>query len=390
MQQLVKMSPADQQQWVKKFQQWVAVYLPLLESDWNKESPDAMRQGLELISAFPYGSQFAEPILRQRSFHSKYVKVLRLACERIIKELRERGLVASEKVMADAASLVVLDSGEVNPSLLSRHVGRPTKMEQQARALQAERDRKASEAKQPPVFSDEDLMSPPAAPQTLSGTIMGGQMLHLDQLRWLMSPELSKEVETIRSLRAAHAAAAERAKTLSDEQDMENPDPVLQQKIAEAAQEAKHYADLFTGIYMRVDDEMATCYVRFKEDTAYIERMQSRGIDPQEMRTMLRPYFDKKGSAKEAFKQKVIEQINANDPAQAAVRQAAAERKQRITAIIKYLTRTDKPNTPTRLTTMGKRIQELATLLPEEDMKKYRDIYANALANPVMPKEPNE
>lgn len=379
------MTSAEQQQWLADFQQWAGVSLPSIEAEWGAGAPELMKQGLTLVSAFSYGEQLASPIIRTHNYHPKFVKVLRLVCERIIKELQQRGVVQSGA--ADAASnvLVLTPTGEVNPQLLTRHVGRPTLKEQQARAIQAERERQASDAQQPPIFVSSPAI--PAAPQTLSGTVMGGQMLHLDQLRGFMSPQLAKDIESIRELRALHASAAERAKTLADAQSATDPDPALKRKIAEYAQESRHYADQYTGIYARVDDEMATCYVRLKEDTAYQAEMQAKGYKIQELRTLLRPYYDKKGAAREAFKQKVIEAIMAADPKQAAKRKAEEERRNRITMIVKYLTRTDKANTPTRLATMAKRVEELATLIPEEQMQKYRDVLAYAQEHPAPTKK---
>lgn len=383
------MTADEQKQWLADFQQWVGVSLPAMEVEWASGSPELMKKGLELVSAFPYGDAFATPIIRTHNYHSKYLKVLRLLCERIIKELSQRGMVSngtSRAGVSGASDLVLNENGEVNPSLLTKHIGRPTKREQQARAIHEERIRKAENLRQPSMFPESDIQASPAAPNTLSGTVMGGQMLHLDQLKCFMSPELSADVEKIRGLRAACASASERAKALADEQSSSNPDSKLQQKIAEAAQDARRYADAFTDIYARVDEEMASCYVRLKEDSTYMEAMQTKGYNLSELRTMLRPYFDKKGDDKEAFKQQVIEQINANDPKQAAERQAAAERKQHITMLIKYITRTDKPNSATRLATMAKRVEELAQYLPENEMQKYRDILADAQAHPAIKK----
>ena len=127
---------------------------------------------------------------------------------------------------------------------------------------------------------------------------------------------------------------------------------------------------LITSWLWYVDNELAVVYVRLKEDTAFRASIEAQKVDPQQLRTTLRPYWDKVED-KDAFKAKVIEDIKANDPEQKALREAEEKKKEQVDAIVKYLMRKDKPNTPKRIETMTQRYQALVELIGEEEAKPY-------------------
>jgi hypothetical protein len=105
--------------------------------------------------------------------------------------------------------------------------------------------------------------------------------------------------------------------------------------------------------------------------------MEKRNIVPADMRTLLRPYWDKVEN-KEVFKQQVIEQIKANDPEQAKIRAEKEAKKKKLDAILKYLQRTDRENTPKRIETMKAKYQEIVALVGEEEAKVYYPIITAA------------
>ena len=346
--------------WLADYQQWVSVQLPTIVTVGDSEQVKAFERGLDLISAFSFCRSFVREV---RSFHEYrgHVKHLRRLVDKVNAEVRQSASVA-------------VDLND--PALLRPHVGRPTKEEQAARALAAERERKERE-NEPSLFGTVASVPSvtPAAPNTVSGSVVGGSMLHMDQLRWLLSDSLRDAVDSIRDLRAKAAEAATRAKQMAE-------DGKPEEDVSIFALQAAALTEQYENIYVDVDNEMARVYVRLKEDAAFIDGMQKQNVDIQSLRTQLRPYWDKVED-KDAFKASVIAFIIENDPVQAENRKAEEERQEKIRAAIKYITRKDKENTPKRIEGMDARLKELISLVGEEEAAPYYAILESAKANPA-------
>jgi hypothetical protein len=193
----------------------------------------------------------------------------------------------------------------------------------------------------------------------------GGTLLRLDEIKWLLSPALQEAVETVRDLRNQESVNATSAKLLAEQGKPES-------EVAVFAEQAIECKKQYENIYEHVDSELAYVYVRLKEDTTYIAKIQAAKADPQEWRTKLRVYWDKFDDQQKAtIKQQVIDDIKRNDPEQAKIREAEEKKKKEIADLIKYLTRKDKLNTPRRVKTMEERYQQLVELAGEEEAKHY-------------------
>jgi hypothetical protein len=145
-----------------------------------------------------------------------------------------------------------------------------------------------------------------------------------------------------------------------------------EEEVAPYSEDAVTYKQQYESIYEHVDSELAHVYVRLKEDTTYIAKIQAAKADPQEWRSKLRVYWDKFDDQQKAtIKQQVIDDIKRNDPEQAKIREAEEKKKKEIADLIKYLTRKDKLNTPRRVKTMEERYQQLVELAGEEEAKHY-------------------
>lgn len=359
--QFAAMTVDEQRGWLAEFQQWLADKLPRIESVgfMTGSVREAFEQGLMLLSAFSYCKSFTEEALRFKDY------------ENWIPSLRRYADQVASDVQTQIGNLRKVDLHD--PSLLVPHVGRPTLDEAAARQLKAEQDRQEAEAKEETLFGKKaDIPTiDAAAPASVSGSVGGGGLLHLDQLKWLLSPELAEAVETIRDLRSLAEENSTRAKVMAEM-------GAKEEDVEPFATAAVDLTAKYERIYERVDEELAHVYVRLKEDTAYIAKMKAMGVDPQEKRTELRPYWDKVAD-KEAFKAKVIEVIKANDPEQKAIREAEEKKKKEVDALLKYLQRKDKPNTPKRIETMEARYQELIKLIGEEEAKVYRPVVDAAI-----------
>lgn len=348
--QFSQMNEQERKDWLVDFQPWYATTLPEIEKESNIDR-EKFEQGLNFINVFGYCHSFVEESLRFKDYRSR---------KRLLRRFADKVAQDAQKMIGTEA---VVDL--TNPDLFKKHVGRPTKEQALARKLKAEQDRKEVEAKTQTVFgpmSDIPTVTP-IVPGTVSGSVQGGSLLHLDQLKWLMSPALQEAVGTIRDLRAKAAEASTKAKQMAE-------DGIDAEKVKVYAQEAVQNTEAYERIYERVDTEMATVYVRLKEDTAYREEKEKQGVDIAALRTQLRPYFDKQED-KETFKARIIEDIKANDPKQAAEREKQEKIEAEARGIIKYLLRKDKPNTLHRVQEMKARYQRLAELKG----KDYADDY---------------
>lgn len=352
------MTAAQRAAWTQTYREFVSAQLPTIRNakQSSKELVEMMNKGLDLLTAFPFTRSF---VSETRSFNSHFrVRTTFIRyCDKVTKEV--------QGTFGETVDLT-------DKSLLTPHVGRPTKDEAQARALAAERARQEREKNENTLFGKmEDIPDDKTIVEgTVSGNMTGGVGFHLDQLKWLMSDNLKEAVDTIRELRNAAAEAATTAKTLAMEKASED-------RIAVYAKEAAEKTEAYERIYEQVDNEMAKVYVRLKEDSTYIEEMKSKGTDPDALRTALRPYWDKVEN-KEVFKQQVIEDIKANDPEQAAKREAEEKKTKRKNEIIKYLTRKDKANTAKRAKGMRERYTELIALIGEEEAKPYLPLVEKA------------
>jgi len=213
----------------------------------------------------------------------------------------------------------------------------------------------------------------PPAPATVSGSLIGDAKLHLDQLKWLLSPTLQEAVDSVHELRTKAAEAATIAKQMA-------LDGKPEEDIKPFSEDAAKYTEAYEDIYARVDDELARVYARLKEDTTFIASIKAKNIDPAELRTTLRPYWDKLDDAgKEKVKNEVVDFIKANDPAQAAIREAEEKKRKAAADIIKYLQRKDKPNTPKRIEGMKAKFAELKELIGEEEANTYLPVLNAAI-----------
>lgn len=352
------MTAAQRAAWTQAYRDFVSAQLPTIRNakQSSKELVEMMNKGLDLLTAFPFTRSF---VSETRSFNSHFrVRTTFIRyCDKVTKEV--------QGTFGETVDLT-------DKSLLTPHVGRPTKDEAQARALAAERARQEREKNENTLFGKmEDIPDDNTIVEgTVSGNMTGGVGFHLDQLKWLMSDNLKEAVDTIRELRNAAAEAATTAKTLAMEKASED-------RIAVYAKEAAEKTEAYERIYEQVDNEMARVYVRLKEDSTYIEEMKNKGTDPDALRTALRPYWDRVEN-KEVFKQQVIEDIKANDPEQAKKREAEEKKTKRKNEIIKYLTRKDKANTAKRAKGMRERYTELIALIGEEEAKPYLPLVEKA------------
>ncbi len=349
-----QMSQEQKQSFFNQLKEFCANTLPRLDADLPRaELNTVFESGLALLESVPA----ARPFVRDARMVSDY--------KRYISGMRRFLDSALNDITADLGAAVA-----AAPSF-TPHVGRPTREEAAARAAAAAAEAERKENEQT-LFGRRSDMGAPAPSAFISGA--PENLPHLDQLAFLMSPALREDVGRVRDIRAAAAEASTRAKQMAE-------DGRPEEEVAPFAKEAAEKTELYENIYAQVDNELAVVYVRLKEDKTYIDEIVKQGMKPDELRTILRPYWDKIADGQDEFKAKVIADIDANDPAQAAARAEAAAKKEKIDSLTRYITRKDKPNTDTRIKGLDERMTELRPLISAEEAAELDAIIAECKAD---------
>lgn len=344
-----QMTDEQRTEWLSDFQRFKVLEQPEIEAAkaLTKTIRGYFEHGMNLIYAFSYARSFVD---ESRKF-GDYIR------------RKDALLYHVRKVTNDAQKhfgSVKVDLSD--PALLEKHVGAPTADEKKARALAKEKEEldkeKAQTAVQQGLFGDDDNKTH-TANETNSTPSEQIARLHLDQLKWLMSPTLAADIDTIRDLRQQASTASTIAKQMA-------LDGKGEAEIAVYTQEAAEATEAYERIYQEVDDEMAIAFVRMKEDETYIAGLKKQGIDLKLWRKNLRPYYDKVEN-KKLFMQRVLSIIAENDPEQIAKREAEKKVKEESAAIIKYFRRKEKKDPETVKT----RYARLVELIGEEEASTY-------------------
>ena len=328
----------------------------------TSEQREAFEQGLALLENVPKAQSFVRDSRRFKDYHRRVRQLL--------------------------TYLQTLDTS-TGQALPKRRVGRPTK-EQQAEYAELKKQKALQEAKQS-LFPD---MTPDLTVQPLTyngivanpnGTSIASTMPNLMQLRPFLSTALQEQVNTVRDLRNEMASKAEQAKTMAEANEKAGGTLYTEEEIAELATRAvKIESDILPAIYMAVDREMGEVYLRLSQRTgdpeyiAYAEK--SFNIDPQKLRTMFKPFYEKAQERDPLFAQSIADKIAADRPEVKAAREAATQHKAEADALIKYICRKDKPSTKARIKGLKERIAKLradySDIVNEDEIQGFEAILA--------------
>ena len=335
----------------------------------TQEQKDAYEQGLSLLEGASNARSFIENSRKFKDYHRRTRQMIAY-------------LNSYSNSQANAASSSATDK---------RRVGRPTKQEQEAYA-ELQKKKALEEAKQS-LFPS---LKPDTTLQTLTyngivanpnGESIAATMPNLMQLRPFLSVALQEKVNTVRELRNEMASKAEQAKTMAEA----NEKAISQGKsaiytedeiAALATRAVEIESDILPEIFKAVDREMGECYLRLSDKTGdpeYIANAKKAfTIDPQTLRTQFKPFYEKAQSRDPHFAEQVAEKIANDRPEVKVARDAAAKHKAEADALIKYITRKDKPSTKTRVKGIKERIdklrQDYSDIVTEEELKGYEAI----------------
>ena len=326
--------------------------IPQMQSQFSTE---VFKQGLELISAYSRTSSFLE---EREIFHDYRAQVPSLV----------RWV---ETIIRESEQYVQLHAPQPDP-FLTPHVGRPTTEEKKAR----EQARAKQQEKMAQIAPK--VIEAPEPTTVLDVVALSGTLPTLRQIAWLMPEGIATRIDSLRDDRTAFADYSEQAKRLAAEG--------KEKEASDAAHEAQSLLLKIKALYSDVDYELAVIHIRLKDDPNYRKEKEEQWKKIDEIISFTKPYYAKVSEDTPTFVGEMQRIIAENSPEAIAERERKAEEKREADAIIKYLMRTDKPNTLKRIATMQERVKRLRELIGEEAAPYEQKVKIDA-ERPVMRKK---
>ena len=326
--------------------------IPQMQSQFSTE---VFKQGLELISAYSRTSSFLE---EREIFHDYRAQVPSLV----------RWV---ETIIRESEQYVQLHAPQPDP-FLTPHVGRPTTEEKKAR----EQARAKQQEKMAQIAPK--VIEAPEPTTVLDVVALSGTLPTLRQIAWLMPEGIATRIDSLRDDRTAFADYSEQAKRLAAEG--------KEKEASDAAHEAQSLLLKIKALYSDVDYELAVIHIRLKDDPNYRKEKEEQWKKIDEIISFTKPYYAKVSEETPTFVGEMQRIIAENSPEAIAERERKAEEKREADAIIKYLMRTDKPNTLKRIATMQERVKRLRELIGEEAAPYEQKVKIDA-ERPVMRKK---
>ena len=422
------MTAEEQERWVSEFAEWAPKgrELAKMTAGWTKQHTTDMEQGLELLAAWPFAQDFCEKARRYGDYDRRAYR-LPVYIDKVTEKLadgltmtdeqgkvvafvspsvpmRRRGRPTKEEVAArlrgDAVAVQGGDDAEARKrKAIARMLGLEVVVsgdaprEKNNAELKAEREaKKAEEAKRSPSLFGNNAAAEPQPTEQCAGdnressTLnhepaispcaqlmsdsyemrMAQDKLHLNQLAWMLSPELAKRTETVQSLRVTSESASERAKTMADM-------GAKPEDIEPYTKQAKEATEAYLAIYKAVDEELAVLHKRLYLDVPFVEKFKQRfkGVDIEKVQYITRPYYEKMRKESPEIDVRIRTVIEQESPEYAAKMKAEQEKKEELQQLHRYIMRTDKPASDERVKTMTERIERVRQLAGDEVADNY-------------------
>lgn len=326
--------------------------IPQMQSQFSTE---VFKQGLELISAYSRTSSFLEEREIFHDYRAQLPSLVRWV----------------ETIIRESEQYVQLHAPQPDP-FLTPHVGRPTTEEKKAR----EQARAKQQEKMAQIAPK--VIEAPEPTTVLDVVALSGTLPTLRQIAWLMPQGIATRIDSLRDDRTAFADYSEQAKRFAAEG--------KEKEASEAAHEAQSLLLKIKALYSDVDYELAVIHIRLKNDPNYRKEKEEQWKKIDEIISFTKPYYQKVSEETPTFVGEMQRVIAENSPEAIAERERKAEEKREADAIIKYLMRTDKPNTLKRIATMQERVKRLRELIGEEAAPYEQKVKIDA-ERPVMRKK---
>lgn len=326
--------------------------IPQMQSQFSTE---VFKQGLELISAYSRTSSFLEEREIFHDYRAQLPSLVRWV----------------ETIIRESEQYVQLHAPQPDPNL-TPHVGRPTTEEKKAREQARAKQQEKMEKIAPKVIEA------PEPTTVLDVVALSGTLPTLRQIAWLMPQGIATRIDSLRDDRTAFADYSEQAKRFAAEG--------KEKEASDAAHEAQSLLLKIKALYSDVDYELAVIHIRLKDDPNYREEKEEQWKKIDEIISFTKPYYQKVSEDTPTFVGEMQRIIAENSPEAIAERERKAEEKREADAIIKYLMRTDKPNTLKRIATMQERVKRLREIIGDEAEPYEQKVKIDA-ERPVMRKQ---
>lgn len=425
------MTGEEQVKFLVELNEFVNEKLPRLKTHgdaWGAADRKDVEQGLRLLGAFPFARDFVGKAFRYGDFKARvarldvYVEKAKQAVSAGVavrdsngkayafvpalqQQFRRRGRPTREEAYAKSMAATIDDAESKRQQAIARLldieiVTNQTLRERNNAELAVLREQKRQEEAKvnPSLFGGEsrdngitenrnnDLGgetaehktgadgSPAGEPAgTVTTTIpptiesLSEARLHLDQVRFLLSPELQQRVDTVRELRNKASVAAETAKAMA----LKGEKPEAVEPYAKQAAEA---TEQYEQIYDAVDNELGTVHYRLLNDGDYKEKFAQRFHvkDFTAILKQLKPYYEKVKSPEFEVRMKAL--IEQESPEYVARMKAEKEKKDEVEGILRYLRRKDKPASDARVQGAETKYKRLVELLGKDMAKDYRPL----------------
>lgn len=336
MKEFTAMSHEEKLSYIAALRNYSNDQIPKLQSDFSTE---VFKQGLDLLSAYSRTKAFLEERAMFRDYHVQVPSLIRWI----------------EALIRESEQYVRRNAPQSDP-FFTPHVGRPTTEEKKARENARHEQQKKMEAIAPKLVAPAAEVQEPTT--VLDVVALSGTLPTLRQIAWLMPKGIATRIDSLRDDRTAFADYSEQAKRLGAEG--------KETEAAEAAREAQKLLVQIKGLYADVDYELAVIHIRLKDDPNYRKEKEEQWKKIDEIISFTKPYYAKVSEETPTFVGEMQRIIAENSPEAIAERERKAELKREADAIIKYIMRTDKPNTLKRIATMQERVKRLREIIGDE------------------------
>ena len=363
------MTADERLQWATQFGEYLKAEWPQLEVaarqknvKWTLELQRTMERLIKLLMAWSFARDFCEKANRYGDYAARAYR-MPVYIEKVLQLLEQQG---------DADLLAIIRPQEPE----KRKPGRPASAETIARR---EAETKAAQ-QQVALFGDsEQPARKPAGTVATPVPFIGPTSredaeyrLSIAQKRGFLSADLQAKSDTIRALRSQHAAASERAKTMSDMK----ADPKAIEPVARESIEAH---DAYTAIYAEIDAELGTLWYRLQNDSpewrdAWCRRYGFKSATDlhHDLLHDLRKHYQKVQSPEFDLRCRTL--IEQESPEYIARQAEDAAKKKEVQDILRYLKRKDKGVSEQRVKTSKEKFARLTELLGKKEAENYRQL----------------
>lgn len=396
------MTHDERLQWASEFGEYLKKEWPPLEgvarqkgTEWTMELQRAMERLIGLLMVWPFARDFCEKAQRYGDYAARAYR-MPLYIGKVLQLVEREGDDALTALVAPAAVPAASPAGK------KRKPGRPAseatiarrEAEKKAAQMQVQMFAEASQSEKAVITESrhneitpqggESAANNTAAQPFLSPATRDDTEYRLSvaQIRAFLSPELQERADTIRTLRGQHAAASERAKTMSDMK----ADP---KSIEPVAKEAIDAHDAYMAIYAAIDTELAVLWYRLQNDsdqwrTAWLQKYgflkpnasapsgSAASVLHPDLLHDLRKHYQKVQSPEFDLRCRTL--IEQESPEYIARQKAEAEKKKEVQDILRYMKRKDKGISEQRVKTSREKFARLQELLGKKAAADYKPL----------------